>query len=93
MPSLTGRYVAIVHVTRVGSIEHVNLCDNSTLETDLLWRDAPLPKWFVNRVALLRFCPVGDFVDTMKGRKYTDYMILLYLTPTRYKQLFKFRMD
>jgi hypothetical protein len=93
MPSRIVRYVAIVHVTRVGSIEQVNLCDNQKLETRLLCLNSPWPEWFLSRVALLRFCPVGQFVGSVRGRKYTDYMILLHLKPSEYKQLFTFRMD
>jgi hypothetical protein len=84
------RYVAIAHVTRLGEIEQVNLCDNHKLETYLLL-PVPMPDWFVDRVALMRFCPEKQLIDSVKGRKYSEYMILLHLTPIEFKQLFIFR--
>lgn len=86
------RYVAIAHATRLGEVEQVNLCDNVKLQTHLLYL-VSLPKWLMDRVALMRFCPVRQYIHSVRGRKYTDYMIGLYLTSDEYKKLFILRIE
>jgi hypothetical protein len=86
------RYVAIAHVTNTGDIEQVNLCDNEQLTTYLLLPACVLPAWLTDRVALMRFCLVGRYVTSVKGRKYSDHMIAIHLQDIEYKQLSDFRI-
>jgi len=82
-------YVALAHVTLYGEIELLKLLDNTITITEAV-DFTRAPQWLLDRVALLRMCYVGMLINnpgSVVGRKYTDFVVAVYLTFDEYEEL------
>lgn len=83
-------HVAVVHTTRTGEIEQVDLLNNRKLDVTKLPVEQT-PEWLRDAVAVLRYCPVDGVLETpeVSGYKITDFMLAVVLTVEKYNNLRK----
>jgi len=83
-------HVAVIHTTRTGEIEQVDLLNNITLDVMQLPVERT-PEWLRDAVAVLRYCPSGCVLETpeVSGYKYTDFMLAVKITGRQYYNLRK----
>ena len=81
------RYVAIVHTTAAGGIDHAKILDNQKMRLHLLMGEE-LPPWVRERVELLQLCRVDTSVRPGSiGRRCSQTMFDLFLTSAEFRQL------
>ena len=81
-------HVAVVHTTRTGEIEQVDLLNNITLDVVQMLVERT-PEWLRDAVAVLRYCQPGTALETpeVSGYKYTEFMLAVKLTLPQYREL------
>ena len=81
------RYVAIVHTTAAGGIDHAKILDNRKMRLHLLMGEE-LPPWVRERVQVLQLCKVDTSVRPGSiGRRCSPTMFDLFLTAGEFRQL------